>query len=352
MKEFTVASRWNQNWKQPYNVTIQLLRDTLEWDKDEGFTMAGTWEGLLPENGLYSFEPYSSVKFISTKENVLKKKDVLMYVTFNTDNTWQAVDFWYKQTVGGTYTIRPGVKTADIASFFHYAFVARQPWFTIGGYDLSDNHLTNQIPYDFKAFTPHTALFDVLNNDYYGYGACYGGRVFVGRSINYRYKTDYNLYLLNGTNLDGANITSNEVMDRNSIAYTKNDGESISYRTTYLNATTNNLYQTSAAGSITTTFVNRHSFEDLYRPSTSERKDYVSNPEGTFTEYANGIDRDKPGLTKIILNAIYEPWCGFPSVKVVAGFNPGLMFHPKHINFYEGTTELFAVNYKADKDNG
>lgn len=351
MKEFTIASRWNQNWKQPYNLTIQLLRESLEWDKDDGFTMSGTWEGLLPENGLYSFEPFSKVKFTTTKTNVLKGKDVLMYVTFNTDNTWQAEDFWYKQTVGGTYTARPGTKTADIAGFFYYAFVGRQPWYTIGGYDISDNHLSNQISYDFKDFTPHTALFDVLNNDYYGYGACYGGRVFVGRSINYRYKTDYHLYLLNGSNLDGANISSQEVMNRNSIAYTRNDNETFSYRTTYLTGTSN-YYQTSESGSTGNVFTNRYSFEDLYRPSTGERKDYVSNPEGTFTDYANGIDREKPSLNKIILNAIYEPWCGFPSKGVVAGFNPGSMFHPKHINFYEGTTELFAVNYKANKDNG
>lgn len=351
MREMTVAVRYNQNWKFPWNNTIQLIRDEMIWDKDEGFTMSGIWQGRLPENGLYKFEPVSKVKFTTTKENVLKDRSILMYVTFNTDFTWQANDFWYNMEVGGQVTSNPTTKTADIASFANYAFAGYESWLG-SGYDLSDNHASNQVPYDFKDWNPATTTLDICNNDYYGYGAFYGGLLFIGRSINYRYKPKYKLYKLNGLALGGSNIIHDEIKNRKAIAFTLNDNQTVSYRTTYLNATAGNAYQSSQSGGTATNPIgNRGAFVDLYRISGSERKDYVPNLEGSRAEYQDGYDRTKPIVDSITLNGVYEPYCGFPTTTTTSGFNVGIMLHPKRIDFYNRTTELFTVDYKASKDN-
>lgn len=347
MKELTFMARYNQNWRIPWNQTLQVVRDSLEWDVDDGFTMSGTWRGRMPENGLYKFIGFTEAKN-NDGANLLDSMDLPMFVTFNPDKTWNAIDYYYKQENNGTFTDNTdNVKSFDIGGLIHYSFIDHANWL------VNDRtaRFADTMMAKFDFFTTQQKVFEILKDDYYGFAGCFGGHWYTGRDIIAR--STGNMYYFNALSMQTGEIEAQEILNRKANAGTLDD-RVISFRTTYLNASSNNTAQTTEVGSTSSAQLgNRHSWADIIKGSRSgERKDFANNMEGTMGEFNGGIDRLLNPIERIVLNDIYDPRCGFTSqILTNSAITDGLVYHPKHIDFYKGTTELFAVTYQKNRNS-
>lgn len=185
MIELTYAKRYYQtiaDEKNAWGMVIQLVRTDLKWTRKEGMQMSGTWEGKIPESGLYLFVNGTSVKFFDQKTGAMDNLDFPMYVTFQTDGTWDAIDFYYNFK-------HPGIGAAN------------------GGGGVEETHPVKDIAsYTLNVYTKDilTPQYDVnldlnyiavperwLNMDFTmrmentqnGYVACYGGYFFTAKPV-------------------------------------------------------------------------------------------------------------------------------------------------------------------------
>lgn len=360
MIELVYAERYRQNWRKPWDKTIQMKRDTLQWNKDNGFVMGGTWEGRKPENGLYKFDDFTAVKsfenntLFSVGDNMLKGLQLIMLCTFQSDNTWQAEDYWYAQTIKGATTTNTNFKqTHNLSMAVYNSFWKDDPWFTNTRSPYMENEQFYR-KFNQMLETQKDAIA-LADNDFLGFLGCIGGIWFTGRDLNAG--TLGIQRMINGQAIQAGELQFNSVTSRKSTAFSLNGDNRFVYKVNYVIAPNNNtstpVYADRGDNALAYTDAfkaNQIVWRDDAVTKTGVDADYSPNMEGSLSDYNEGIQRKKVSIDNIIINEAHDPRTVFLSNTSSNVLKLGECYYVKEVDYYERKTTLFGVVVASNRN--